>query len=367
MSIKKNNYSKDKFFMHLALMEAKKNLGNTGSNPSVGCVIVKNNCIISSSHTSESGRPHAEHNAIRLSKESLQNSEMYVTLEPCSHFGVTSPCVNKIISSKIRKVYFSINDEDNRSKGRSFKKLRDNKIKVKSGIHSLKIKNFYRSYIKNKNDILPFVSSKIAVSKDFFTKNRKKKWITNEYSRGRVHLLRSKHDCILTTSKTVIKDNPDLSCRIQGLEKRSPVKIILDQNLRIPTDSKIIKLSKNKKMIIFLNKINKKKIKKLKNFNIELIHQSLNKKGEFDLEKILVKIKKIGFHRVFLEAGINLNNKFFTKNLIDDFYLFKSRFSIGKNGTKSFRNISRMYLKNKRFLYEKINLFGDKLLLYKLK
>ena len=156
---------------------------------------------------------------------------MQVTLEPCSHFGVTPPCVNKIINSKIKKVYYSINDEDVRSKGKSFKKLKNSKIKVRSGICSSIIKNFYRSYIKNKKDILPFVTSKIAISKDYFTKNNKEKWITNEYSRGRVHLLRSKHDCIITTSKTVVEDDTNLSCRIQGLEKRSPVKIILDRKL----------------------------------------------------------------------------------------------------------------------------------------
>jgi len=367
MSIKKSNYSKDIFFMRLALMEAKKNLGNTKSNPSVGCVIVKNNCVISSSHTSDSGRPHAEHNAIKLSKESLKYSKMYVTLEPCSHFGVTSPCVNRIINSKIDKVYFSIKDIDARSKGKSLKKLRKNKIKVNCGIYSSEIKNFYRSYIKNRQKNLPYVTSKIAISKDFFTKNKKNKWITNEHSRGRVHLLRAKDDCIITSSKTIIDDNPDLGCRIFGLEYRSPVKIILDQKLRTPINSKIIKLAKKKKIIIFFNKINKNKIKILRKFNIKLIHVSLDESGDFNLRNILAKIKKIGFNRIFIEAGVNLNTKFFMKNLIDDLYLFISKSSIGRNGSLSFKKISDTYLKNKSFVDQKINLYGDKLLLYKIK
>ena len=219
MSIKQNNYSKHFSFMRLALMQAQKNLGKTKDNPSVGCVIVKNGSIISVASTGIGGRPHAEHNAITFSKDNVKNSYLYVTLEPCSHYGKTPPCVKKIIRSKIKKVFFSIQDPDSRSHNKSSKKLKKNKILVHKGILRSEIKRFYKSYFKYKKSSLPYVTAKMAISKDFYTKVNNNNWITNKFSRGRVHLMRSAHDCILTSAKTVIEDNPRLDCRILGLEK----------------------------------------------------------------------------------------------------------------------------------------------------
>ncbi len=230
MSTNLNKKNKDNFFMSLALKQAMINLGNTGQNPSVGCVITKNNTMISSEHTSLKGRPHAEYNAIINSRVNLINSHLYVTLEPCSHYGKTPPCVKKIINSKIKKVFFSIKDPDQRSYNISSKILKKKNVNVNIGILSSKIKEFYKSYILSRENKLPFVTCKLATSKDFFTINKKKKWITNEYSRGRVHLMRSQHDSIITSSKTIKEDNPSLNCRINGLETTSPAVIILDNH-----------------------------------------------------------------------------------------------------------------------------------------
>ena len=119
MSTNPSKYQKNSYFMGLALQQAHKSLGNTKENPSVGCVIVKNNHVISAGFTGINGRPHAEQNAINFSKKNVKNSELYVTLEPCSHYGKTPPCVNKIIKSKIKKVFFSIKDPDPRSYNKS--------------------------------------------------------------------------------------------------------------------------------------------------------------------------------------------------------------------------------------------------------
>ena len=192
-----------------------------------------------------------------------------------------------------------------------------------------KIDYFYRSYTRSKKNILPFVTCKLAVSKDYFTINKKKKWITNKYSRGRVHLMRSKHDCIITSSQTIIKDNPILDCRINGLENRSPIKVIIDSKLKIPINSKIIKKLKGNKIIIFYNLNKKKKIKTLKNLHIRLLKMPVNMNGNFNLEIILSKLKKLGFSRVFLEAGRKLSISFFKDNLIDDFKLFISGKKLG--------------------------------------
>ena len=130
MSTKRDNFSdKDRNFMKLALNLARARLGLTGNNPSVGCVIVKNNKIISIGQTGFNGRPHAEYNAIKNSFENLQGSKMYITLEPCNHYGKTPPCTKKIISSGINEVFYSINDVDKKVKGKSFKILKKKKYK----------------------------------------------------------------------------------------------------------------------------------------------------------------------------------------------------------------------------------------------
>jgi len=367
MSTNQNKSTYNSYFMRLALLQAKKNLGNTGNNPSVGCVIEKNGSVISVGHTSINGRPHAEQNAMSISRNLLRNSNLYVTLEPCSHYGITPPCVKAIIKNKISKVFFSIDDPDLRSHKKSSKLLRSKKIIVKKGICLTEISSFYRSYFKSKNNILPFVTCKLAISKDFFSLNKKKKWITNKFSRGRVHLMRSNHDCVMTSSTTVIKDNPSLLCRINGLSDRSPVKIIVDNKLKTPINSKIVKEALKYRTIIFYNKFNKRKIKLLEKSKVECYMTPLDFNNNLDLTQVLIKVKQLGFSRIFLESGIKLATNFLNDNLVDDLKLFISNIEIGRNGEKNFKKLFLQFLKNKQYKMEKVNLFGDKLLSYSLK
>ena len=189
MFIKQNKSKEDKYFMRLALQQAKKHLGNTKTNPSVGCVIVKNGTLLSLGSTSFNGRPHAEYNAIKSSRFNLKNSNLYSTLEPCSHYGKTPPCINQIIKKKIKKVFFSIYDPDRRSFNKCRKHLSKKGIQVKKDILSQEVNTFYRSYIKSKNSKIPFVTCKLAVSKDFYTVNKKNKWITKKIRKVIMHFL----------------------------------------------------------------------------------------------------------------------------------------------------------------------------------
>ena len=168
--------------MKLALKIARVRKGLTGSNPSVGCLIVKDNRIISIGQTGYNGRPHAEYNAIEDSNETLMGSKMYVTLEPCNHYGKTPPCTKKIIKSGINEIIYSMNDIDKRVKGKSFKILSKYKIKVKRGLLKDEAKKLYDSYIKNRLKKLPFVTAKIAISKNKIIYTKGIKRITNKYS-----------------------------------------------------------------------------------------------------------------------------------------------------------------------------------------
>ena len=353
--------------MNLALMQAHRVIGNTGKNPAVGCVLVKNNCVTSSGFTGIHGRPHAEQIALRLKNDVITNSNLYVTLEPCSNYGKTPPCVNIIINSKINKVFFSVKDPDVRSFNKSSKQFNKNKIKVDVGILRIKVRKFYKSYFNFKLNKIPFVTAKIAISKDYFTKNKKGKWVTNIFSRGRVHILRSEHDCILTSARTVIHDNPRLTCRIKGIEDRSPARIILDRNLDIALNSKIVTSANKYPSIIFFYKYDKKKIYKLKKLKVKLIRCYKFKNSNFDLNDILMKINKLGYSRVFLEAGVTLSTSFLRENLIDDFKIFISDKKLNKNGSKNFKNPMRSFFVKKKFKSEKIYLFGDRLLSYRMK
>ena len=367
MSIKQSKLSKHSFFMNLALMQAHKNLGKTKENPAVGCVIVKNNCIIAAGCTGVNGRPHAERNAINIAGNKAKDSYLYVTLEPCSNYGKTPPCTKLIIDKKVKKVFFSIKDPDTKSYNKSIKKFKKRNIFSVDGILKSKGINFYKSYFKYKKKQLPYVTAKMAVSKDFFTVNKKSKWITNEFSRGRVHLLRSKHDCILTSVKTAIKDNSKFTCRINGLEDKTPTRVILDKNLNISNKSYIAKTAKKYRTIIFYNKNNKKKINLLNKLKIRLIQIPLSFDRNFNLVTVLKRIKQLGHSRIFLECGLTLTTDFLNKNLVDNFHLFQSNKNLGENGDKSFKKAMKLFFKKKKSLNAKINLFGDKLTFYKIK
>ena len=367
MFTNQNKYKKHSYYMSLALNQAYKALGNTKTNPSVGCILVKNDSVISAASTSLKGRPHSETNAINFAKTNIKDSHLYTTLEPCSHYGVTPPCVNAIIKKKIKKVYYSINDPDIKTFNKAKMKFKKKNIQVNVGLLKTKIKHFYKSYFKSRTNNLPFVTCKIATSKDFFMINKKSKWITNEYSRARVHIIRSLHDCIVTSSETVNKDNPYLNCRVYGLENRSPARFILDRKLKIRLNSNILKDASKYPTFIFYNSQNYKKIKSLRKLGIKLFKIDCINMNELNLKSILYVIKKLGYSRVLLEAGYTLSTSFIKNYLVDEFKLFISSNKIGKNGRANIKKIKNYYFKEKKSFNEKVNLFGDKLITYYIK
>ena len=324
MSTKKDNFSaKEKSYMKLAFDLAKARKGLTGDNPSVGCLIVKDDRIISIGQTGYNGRPHAEHKAIKDSFEKLKGSKMYVTLEPCNHYGKTPPCTNSIIKSGISEVIYSVDDIDKKVKGKSFKILSNKKIKVKKGLLKSQAKDLYDSYIVNRNKKLPFVTGKIAVSKNKLIYSKGTKRITDNSSDKLTHYLRYKNDSIMISSNTLNIDNPKLNCRLKGFEKFSPRRIVLDRNLETKFSSYIFKSVKKGNTIIFHNSANNKKIKFLKKKGIILIKSRLNK-SLFDLRIILKKLYKLGTRNLLVEGGDKITKNLIKNRLIDKFYLFKS-------------------------------------------
>ena len=367
MSIRKDKFSKkDKIFMELALNLAKARHGLTGANPAVGCVIVRNNEILSIGQTGFNGSPHAEFNAIKNSNENLEGAKMYVTLEPCSHYGKTPPCTNIIIKNKIKEVVYAVEDIDKKVKGKTLKILQSKNILVKKNLLKNEVNNFYIPYFFNRKNNLPYVTGKIAISKNNLIYSKGTKRITDIHSDKLTHFLRYKNDSLMISYKTLNKDNPRLDCRLEGLNKFSPKRIILDNNLEMNMSSHIFRTANKNNTIIFYNNVNKKKITLLKKKSVQLIKSNLNKKKYFDLKLILKKLYKVGIRNILVEGGDNLSCNFLKNKLFNEFYLFKSPKSLSKSiaykDFNCFKYLSQNY-KNKK----KINtLLGkDSITLYK--
>ena len=343
------------YFLNLAFQLAEKNLGKTGLNPSVGSVVVKNNTVISSGITSISGRPHAEFNALNNIKNTA-GSTLYTSLEPCIHYGSTPPCTNIIIKKKIKSVYYGLEDPDLRTFQKAKKVLNTKGIKSKL-IQSKKFENFYRSYYINKKFQIPFISAKIAVSKDYFSINKKEKWISNLFSRKIAHLLRSKHDGIISTSKSINYDNSLLNCRIEGLNKYKPDLFIIDLNLKLKKNLLLNKILRKRKTYLITYKTNIKKTQTFKKKGYKIIYvNSLIDKDDFKL--LYQKIYKMGYSRLFVEAGLTFLNNLIKNKLINDLYIFKTNFNLNKKGKN---NTTLKYLKRISSKLVSINLNNDKL------
>ena len=367
MSTRKDKFSlKDKNFMKLALNLASVRRGLTGKNPSVGCLIVKNDQIISIGQTGFNGRPHAEYSAINNSIEKLKGSKMYVTLEPCNHYGKTPPCTKSIIKSGISEIIYSIDDIDKKVKGKSFKILSNKNIKVKRGLLKDEAKNLYESYIKNRIRKLPYVTAKIAITKNnvFFSKIKKR--ITHKSSDKITHYLRYKNDSIMISAKTLNMDNPKLSCRLKGYEKYSPKRIILDRDLEIKSNKYIFKTAKKNNTILFHDSLNKVKIKLLKKKGISLIKLKSNNNGFFNLKMILKKLYSLGTRNLLIEGGDKITKNLIKEKIIDIFYLFKSSIILGKDvSNKKFSSFKILNNKYKRKYEISSKLAKDRITIYK--
>tara|TARA_Y100000816_G_scaffold288158_1_gene272213 strand:+ start:2213 stop:3298 length:1086 start_codon:yes stop_codon:yes gene_type:complete len=315
-------------------------VGSTYPNPPVGAIIVKNGSIISRGWTQPKGIPHAEIHAINQvkNKKDIQGAHLYCSLEPCSHEGKTSPCVNKIINLKFSKVVISQVDKNPLVNYNSVKKLRSAGIKVviKNFSEQLKELNnvFFNSLIDNK----PFITLKIASTADgkIATNLYESKWITNSNSRMIGHKLRSLNECMLVGTGTIRKDNPILDCRLDGLRDRSPAIFILDRKLDVKLNSKIFS-NKNREVYIFYSDKLKKRILKFKKIKYIKIKEINNK---LDIKSVIKKISNLGYTRILVEGGAKLSASLLKENLIDEIFWFRASNIMGNNGINAISNLN---------------------------
>jgi len=308
----------DKYFMQRALCLAKKAEGFTSPNPLVGAVIVRDRKIIAEGYHKKCGLAHAEVVAINKAKpRSLKGATLYVNLEPCFHFGRTPPCVDKIITSKFKRVVIAIKDPSKKVNAKSIKKLKTAGIKVNLGLLKAESLKLNEVFLKNAKANMPFVVGKVAQSLDgkVATRSGTSKWITCFDSRQFAKGLRDKYDSVLIGVNTVIKDNP----RLSGL-KRTPFRVVVDPDLRTPLSSYILKNNPKKTIIITAPK-RRKDLKKIPS-GVELVFINKNKSGRISVRQILKSLYKLGMRSVFVEGGPETIGRFFDQKLIDKAYLF---------------------------------------------
>lgn len=296
----------DEKYMKRAIELAKLGEGGVNPNPLVGALIVKDNQIIGEGFHKKYGQLHAERNAFLNCPHNTEGADLYVTLEPCCHHGKTPPCTDIIIEKKIKNVYIGSFDPNPVVSGKGAKILREHGINVVCGVLKEEcdsINDVFFHYIKKKT---PYVVMKYAMTADgkIATKTGHSRWITGESARNHVHILRNKYYGIMVGIQTVLCDNPMLNCRMEN--GRNPVRIICDSNLRIPTDSNIVKTANEIKTIVATISKDEQKINELKNLGVIVLNTKEDNK-KVDLKHLMTLLGEQQIDSILLEGGACLN------------------------------------------------------------
>jgi diaminohydroxyphosphoribosylaminopyrimidine deaminase/5-amino-6-(5-phosphoribosylamino)uracil reductase len=314
-----------KKYMELALKLAEKGVGCCSPNPAVGCIIVKRGSIVGRGYHKKAGDCHAEINAIESAGKKAENATLYVTLEPCSHWGRTPPCTEKIINSGIREVIIGMKDPNPKVNG--FKELKFRGLKTKIGILSnecKKLNEYYIKYIKTKR---PFVILKVAMSLDgkIATATGESKYITGREARKYVHKIRSNVDAVMVGINTVLKDNPKLTPR--EVKGKDPFKIVVDTTLKIPLKKNLLK-DPLKLIVATTNKASKKKLKQLQQKGVKVLVTRSNR-GRVDLKELMKMLGKLEIASIMIEGGSELNASAISEGIADKMLLFSAPKLIG--------------------------------------
>ena len=321
-------------YMERALELAVLGEGAVNPNPLVGAVVVKDNKIVGEGYHKKFGGPHAEVFALEMAGENACGADIYVTLEPCSHYGKTPPCAKKIIEMGIKRCFIASLDPNPLVAGRGIKMLREAGIEVITGVmekEALELNRVFMKYISEKKSYL-FLKCAITLDGKIATKTGSSKWITNEFSREKVQKLRNKYLGIMVGINTILKDNPSLNCRMEN--GRNPYRIVIDPKIQIPLESNILNFE-DKKNIIVTSVINKdsEKVKKLLEKDVQFIFLEGE---EFKIADILKETAKLGIDGILLEGGSFLISKAFKEKEIDGGEIFIAPKILGDNSAIPF-------------------------------
>jgi diaminohydroxyphosphoribosylaminopyrimidine deaminase/5-amino-6-(5-phosphoribosylamino)uracil reductase len=327
----------DQRFMTLALTLGRRGLGRTWPNPAVGAVIVKDGVIVGRGWTQPGGRPHAEVEALRHAGEAARGATLYVTLEPCSHFGKSPPCADAVIAAGIARVVSAIEDPNPEVAGQGHARLRANGIVVDVGLGAEDAARDHAGHIRRIRDKRPHVILKLAVSSDekIGAAGRKPVAITGEASRARVHLLRAQCDAVLVGIGTVLSDDPELTCRLPGMAKRSPVRVVLDRALRLPGATKLVHSARETPVWVMTSNLSEAPAAmKLGAAGAHVLRVPVTTAPPpgLDLVAVLHALAEKGVTRLLVEGGSRIAASFVAADLVDEVWLLRGPDAIGDDG-----------------------------------
>ena len=341
----------DEKFMARAIEVSLRHQGQTETNPSVGCVLVKDGKIIAEAVTAIGGRPHAERQALEIAGEAARGATAYVTLEPCSHWGKTPPCANALVEYGVARVVVAVDDPDERVSGRGYSILREAGIVVETGLLREQGKRALAGYLTRQVKKRPHVILKLAISADGMIgrQGEGQVAITGPQARHAVHELRARCDCILVGIRTAIADDPELTVRIAGLEDRSPVRIVLDRKFELPSTSKLAGSAREVPVIVAALSPSDlpgilpsrgevpgraeggspdRRRQQLTDAGVEILEAPT-------LENLLHILAERGMSELLVEGGAFAAKSFLEADLVDRIMLFESPVVVGEGGIET--------------------------------
>ncbi|QWG25684.1 bifunctional diaminohydroxyphosphoribosylaminopyrimidine deaminase/5-amino-6-(5-phosphoribosylamino)uracil reductase RibD [Bradyrhizobium sediminis] len=327
----------DQRFMALALALGRRGQGRVWPNPAVGAVVVRDGIIVGRGWTQAGGRPHAEPEALRRAGEAARGATLYVTLEPCSHFGKSPPCADAVIAAGIARVVSAIEDPNPEVAGQGHAKLRAAGITVDIGPGTAEAARDHAGHFRRVRDKRPHVILKLAVSPDdkIAAAGRKPVAVTGEAAKARVHLLRAQCDAILVGIGTVQADDPLLTCRLPGMESRSPVRVVLDRSLRISGTSKLIHSARETPLWVMTSSLAEAPAAmKLGAAGAQVMRVPTTTAPlpGLDLAAVLQALAGKGITRLLVEGGAKVASSFVAANLVDEVWLLRGADPVGADG-----------------------------------
>lgn len=327
--------------MRAAITLARRGLGRTWPNPTVGCVLVKDGHVIARGRTGDGGRPHAETVALEAAGKEAKGATAYVSLEPCSHHGQTPPCAQALIDAGISRCVIACTDPDPRVDGKGVDMLVKAGIEVTTGICGEEARavneGFFLKVLQNR----PLITLKLASTLDgrIATHKGESRWITGEEARRYVHVLRNAHDAVMIGSGTVLADDPELTCRLDG-QTRQPVRVILDARLRMPLTGKLAKTAGEVPVwVVTLPGNDDARIKAMRDLGIEVIEVPAEKDtGLLDLGVAMTKLSERGLTRILCEGGGHVAASLVQKQMADQLVWFRASRLIGDDGVSAVRS-----------------------------
>jgi diaminohydroxyphosphoribosylaminopyrimidine deaminase/5-amino-6-(5-phosphoribosylamino)uracil reductase len=318
----------DHRYMSRAVRLAVKGLYTTDPNPRVGCVIVKNGQIIGEGWHQWAGKPHAEIHALLQAGDNAEGSTVYVSLEPCSHHGKTPPCADALIKAKVARVVAAMQDPNPLVVGKGLQKLADAGIQVQSGILQPQAEALNPGFIKRMRHKKPLVRCKLAMSIDGRTAlaNGESQWITGTEARRDVHHLRARSSAILTGINTVLADDPSLNVRLESPDVLQPIRVVVDSQLRMPLDAKMLSLP-GTTLIATVNN-DEQKIAQLQKRGAEVIVMD-HRDGKVGLDVLLQHLADRQVNEIMVEAGPVLNGALLQQQLVDELVIYMAPCLLG--------------------------------------